>query len=199
MGAESWRELLADKNLQWEKGCSAKSLAGAWENSKGIPREIVEVLAENESFFNIELVFAFPQYEVPLKGGSKGSQNDVLTVLRTPNALSIMTVEGKAKEDFDDTISVWKTNTSDYGVKNRLSYILNRIGIEESVNIEQLRYQLFHRLASAVIMAEKLHAQNAIMIVQSFNENDSENHFSDFVDFIEVYGFRNAENTNCID
>jgi hypothetical protein len=103
-----------------------------------------------------------------------------------------MTVEGKAKEDFDETILKWKEKTSDNGVEKRLGFILDKIGIQGR-NIDRLRYQLFHRLASAVIMAEKFHAKNAIMIVQSFNDNNNENHFNDYVTFVELYGISLVE------
>jgi len=65
---------------------------------------------------------------------------------------------------------------------------LNKINFPLEFDKNNLRYQLFHRLASAVIMAKKFHAKYAFMIIQSFTENDNKNHYSDFEDFIKVYG-----------
>jgi len=103
-----------------------------------------------------------------------------------------MTVEGKAKEDFDKTIINWKKSKSEKGIKDRLEFLLEKTGIKDK-EIDSLRYQLFHRLASAIIMSEKYHAKNAIMIIQSFNDNNKENHFDDFAKFIELYGITNVE------
>jgi len=184
--AESWRDFLADKDKHWKAGFSAMSTAYSWEESEGIPTEIVDVLTQHSDFNGLDLLISIPEYKVPLPGGNRPSQNDILAVFTTEKALSVMTVEGKAKENFDDILSIWKARTSESGVEKRLGYILKKIGIKDE-NIDSLRYQLFHRLASAVVMAEKFHAKNAIMIVQSFNHKDKENHFNDFSNFIKLY------------
>lgn len=185
--AESWRDLLADKDKHWKKGFSAMETANSWENAANIPLEIHNVISENSEFNDLELLLVIPEYKVDLPGGTRPSQNDVLAIFTTNKDLTVMTVEGKAKEDFDETILKWKEKTSDNGVEKRLGFIIEKIGIQGK-NIDILRYQLLHRLASAVIVAEKFHAKNAIMIVQSFNDNNNENHFNDYVNFVELYG-----------
>lgn len=190
--AESWRDLLADKDKHWRKGFSAMSTALSWENDENIPPEIQSVISENFDFNDLELLLVLPEYKVDLPGGTRPSQNDVLAVFTTKKSLTVMTVEGKAKEDFDDIIIKWKEKTSDVGIEKRLGFILEKIGIKDK-NIDSLRYQLFHRLASAVIIAEKFHAENAIMIIQSFNDNNNENHFNDYVNFTKLYGISSTE------
>jgi len=189
---ECWRELLADKNKHWKVGYSAMSTAMSWEKSKDIPAEIRNVLAENPDFKDLELLLAIPEYKVDLPGGTKPSQNDILAVFTNKQSLAVMVVEGKASENFDKTIFKWKQSTSASGVEKRLSFILDKIGIKDD-KIDALRYQLFHRLASSVIMAEKFHAKNAIMIIQSFTENDKENHFVDYANFIQRFNISNVE------
>jgi len=186
--AESWKDLLADPIKHWKDEFSAKLTAYSWEKEGNIPKEILKVLTSHPDFIDLELLLAIPEYKVSLPGGTRPSQNDVLAVFFTNKALSVMAVEGKAKEDFDEKIISWKKHTSDIGVAERLGYILDKIGIKAKT-IDNLRYQLFHRLASAVIMAEKFHAKNAILIIQSFNKNDNENHFSDFADFLRLYNY----------
>lgn len=190
--AESWKDLLADKEMHWKKGFSAMATAYSWENAGNIPSEIHNVISENSDFNDLELLLVLPEYKVDLPGGAKPSQNDVLAVFTTNKALTVMTVEGKAKEDFDKTIIKWKEKTSKTGVEKRLGFILEKIGLENK-EIDSLRYQLFHRLASAVIVAEKFHAKNAIMIIQSFNDNNKENHFNDYVNFIKLYEISSIE------
>jgi hypothetical protein len=186
--AESWKDLLADPDKHWKDGFSAKLIAYSWEKNGDIPIEILKVLNSQPDFTELELILAIPEFKVSLPGGTRPSQNDILAVFSTNKALSVMTVEGKAKEDFDETLFNWKQHTSDVGVIERLGFILDKIGIKNK-NIDNLRYQLFHRLASAVIMAEKFHAKNAIMIVQSFISDDNENHFDDFVNFLKLYNY----------
>jgi hypothetical protein len=190
--ADSWKEFLADKTKHWQKGYSAMETALSWEKAKDIPKEIRKTLATNPNFQNLELLLALPEYKVSLPGGNKSSQNDILALFRTENALSVMTVEGKAKEDFDSTIIDWKKNSSQKAEIERLGFLIDKIGIKGK-EIDNLRYQLFHRLASAVIMAEKFHAKNAIMIIQSFNDNNKANHFDDFAKFLELYEISSVE------
>ncbi len=130
-------------------------------------------------------MIAIPEFKVPLPGGSRPSQNDILAIISNSHGLSIITVESKAKENFDNTIEDWNKENSK-GKTERLEYIKEKINFSSN-NASRLRYQLFHRLASAVIMAEKFHANNAIMIIQSFVESDLENHYDDFVQFIKAY------------
>jgi len=181
--AECWSDFLVDKNKQWQKGFSAMETALSWEKADGLPPEIKKILSQEAEFKGAELLLAIPEYKVSLPGGSSPSQNDVFAVLTSKKSLSVMTVEGKAKEDFDKTIDSWKNSVSKTGVEKRLGFLIETIGIKDK-DIDSLRYQLFHRLASSVIMAEKFHAKNAIMIIQSFNDNNKENHFDDFAKFI---------------
>jgi hypothetical protein len=191
--ADSWSKFLADQNKHWKPEHSAVETALSWENSPNqMPKEIKKLFSNVYNFKNIELLLALPEYKVPLPGGSAASQNDVLAILRSDNALSVMTVEGKAKEDFDKKIINWKESTSDKGVQERLGFLIEKIGITSN-EIDHLRYQLFHRLASAIIMAEKFHAKNAIMVVQSFEGDDRLNHFGDFQNFVVQYNVHSIE------
>jgi hypothetical protein len=95
-------------------------------------------------------------------------------------------VEGKAREDFGPTVSQWRRKTSTKGYHLRWDHVLENTGPLESVP-EDIRYQLLHRTASAVIVARRLHAACAVMIVQSFVPSDKENHFGDFAKFVALY------------
>ena len=190
--AESWRDFLADRNKHWRKGYSAMETALSWENAENIPTEINNVISQNPDFKELELLLVLPEYKVDLPGGTRPSQNDILAVFTTTKSLTVMTVEGKAKENFAELIIEWKETKTENVIEKRLGFILEKIGIKDK-NIDSLRYQLFHRLASAVIVAEKFHAKNAIMIIQSFNDNNQENHFDDYVNFIKLYDISSIE------
>jgi hypothetical protein len=185
--AESWKQFLAKPEKHWKDGYSAKSAAKSWEKNADVPKEILKALNKSDSFAKAELILAIPEFKVPLPGSNTAdSQNDILAILSTENNLIVATVEAKCLEPFDDLIEDWIKDSSD-GKKERLSYILNEIGFPQIEN-GKYRYQLFHRLASAVIMAKKFHAKHALMIIQSFENDDNQNHYGDFSDFVEAYG-----------
>lgn len=182
--AESWKIFLASQT-HWKTDYSAKSAAESWERVKGLPKEIKTAFNKHDNFKDSEMLLAIPEFKVPLPGGSRPSQNDLLVVTSNENGLTVITVEAKVDEGFDKTISEWKKNLS-VGKENRLKYLLSTINFQ-SKEVDNLRYQLFHRLASSVIMAKKFHANNALMIIQSFQENDDKNHFKDYQEFISTY------------
>ena len=191
--AESWKPLLGDPEKHWRDGYSAKSVAESWEKESGVPRKISNILEMVPEFSGAELLMAFPEYKVPLPGGSHPSQNDVFAVLSNAHGVLSMMVEAKAREDFDCTIEEWSAYASD-GKKERLAFLLEKISYPD-IAISRMRYQLFHRFASAVIMAEKLHANYALMVVQSFEQDDELNHYADFESFIIPYGVAATKNS----
>ena len=188
-GVESWKELLADPEKHWKAGYSAQNAAYSWENANGVPDEIIRVLKQSgsEAFQSASLALAIPEYAVDLAGGSHPSQNDVFAILSGPNGLITMMVEAKGTEDFDITVGEWKTRTSDAGATERMADISSHIGLEDDIP-GSIRYQLLHRTASSVIEAKRFHASFAVMVVQSFEPDDSRNHFGDFLDFVALYG-----------
>ena len=193
INSESWKSLLAEPEKQWKEGFSAKSAADSWESSKGFPKEIILAMNKINELKDAELFIAIPEFKVCLDNKKAPSQNDILGLCSNESGLTVFTVESKVHEDFDELVKDW--NKNDYESKNnRLSFLLERIAYP-NIDVSNLRYQLFHRLASAVIMAEKFHAKNALMIVQSFEANDELNHYSDFKDFIENYGVFSEKET----
>ncbi len=189
-GVDSWKNLLADPEKHWREDFSAHSIAVSWENTAGIPEEIKRLFNSQHvtGFSNVELALAIPEYKVSLPGGTRPSQNDVFALLTSDEALSTMAVEGKAREDFDVTVDEWKQRTSEKGINERFSFLLQTIGLTNQKVNGTIRYQLLHRLASSIIEAKRFHAKNAIMVVQSFAEDDSENHYPDFEALIKCFG-----------
>lgn len=185
--SESWKKLLAEPNKHWKSGYSAMAMADIWEKTgDSLPSEIRTALDNEPDLKNSEFLFALPEFQVPLPGGTRPSQNDLLLFARNDQGLSVVAVEGKGKEDFDKLVSEWFMEAS-AGKKERLNYLMETIQISDMKEIMNIRYQLLHRLASAIIMAKKFHAKNAIMLIQSFIENDEVNHYKDFVRFVKAY------------
>lgn len=190
-GVETWKRFLADPEKHWQPGFSAMSTALSWENADGLPPEIEAVFSNSDEIGlrDAQLALAIPEYKVRLKGGIRPSQNDVFALLTSSAGLISMVVEGKGREDFDVTLEGWKQKTSNHGFQARMAHILANIGLSGPMP-GNIRYQLLHRTASAVIEANRFHAKYAVMVVQSFEEDDSKNHFSDFAAFLDLYGKR---------
>jgi len=165
------------------------SIAYSWEAAEGVPAEIYKLFTESSDprFGKLSLLMAIPEYKVPLEGGLRPSQNDVFALLACKENLIAITVEGKGREDFDETLEKWKERTSSRGYEMRLSQIVQNIGLDKNIP-GSIRYQLLHRTASAVLEAKQFHAKYAAMIVQSFEKSDDLNHFSDYASFVSLYG-----------
>ena len=89
MGASDWRRLLADPETQWERTASAMELAVSWEcaqsKDRGLPGEVAASLDRQAALSGAQLLLAFPEHKVTLKGRGKPSQSDVWALLLTDN------------------------------------------------------------------------------------------------------------------
>jgi len=184
-GTQSWQEFLADPEKQWKTGYSAKALAYCWEEASGFPREIQELFnhSDSDDFVDIVPALVFPEHKVPLPGGSTQSQNDAFVLARTPDELVSITIEGKVSEPFGETLGKWNTQTK--GKIERLAYLKKMLGLKDDIN-PNIRYQLLHRTASAIIEAKRFHATKAVMIVHSFSQESE--WLEDYQAFVQLYG-----------
>lgn len=180
--AEQWAQFLAQPVKHWRQGYSARTLAYSWQEANGFPTEVHTTLSA--SFPDIELLLALPEYQVPLPGGSRPSQNDIWVLARTAGKLVSIAVEGKVSEPFGPTIQEWREESSP-GKSERLAYLCGQLGLQPSVP-DTLRYQLLHRAASAVIEAQRFGAAHAVMLVHSFSQ--SSEWFQDYASFVSLLG-----------
>ena len=185
-GPAAWRALLAQPDKHWKSGYSAKTLAHCWEADDQLPDELASLIKTNPRFKaeDPELLLAIPEWKVPLPGGRRDSQNDALALIGVGDELIVATVEGKVSESFGETIESWFANPSD-GKKVRLRYLCEKLGMDFPP-AEHLRYQLFHRAASAVIECERFRARTPAMIVHSFSPVNAG--FEDYVAFVSALG-----------
>lgn len=179
-GPEDWKQLLADPEKHWKTGNSARALAHCWEESGGIPDEVRTVLANASELAEIEVLFCIPEHQVPIPGGSRPSQNDIWVLGRTPQGLVSIAVEGKVSESFGPTIAEWFKDPS-AGKEQRLRFLCEVLEIDFPP-AKALRYQLFHRTASAIVEAKKYGAPDAAMLVHTFSQRDD--WFDDYAAFL---------------
>lgn len=190
-GPDCWRKLLADPSSQWETGYSAKALAHCWEAeglTHGLPKEIADILTIGND--KPELLLGLPEHQVPLPGSSRApSQSDLFALIRIGPRTLAATVEGKVDEPFGELLGDWLAKSSP-GKRTKLAHICKILGLEERALPFDLRYQLLHRVASAVIEAERFKTDAAVMLVHSFSAANL--WFDDFAKFAALFGC-NAE------
>lgn len=181
-GPDEWRELLADRDKHWKPKYSAHALAHCWEKANGLPVEISHLFAPQFSI--VELLLAIPEYKVALPGGGRESQNDLFCLLKADGQLMALMVEGKVDEPFDRSVGDWLVDASP-GKRERMSFLCQTLGLSEPVPPD-IRYQLLHRTASALITAKRFGAGKAAMIVHSFSP--SRKWLADYQAFVRLWG-----------
>jgi len=185
---EDWKSLLAKPDRHWRTGYSAQSLAYCWQEVNDFPKSIRKVFRNSkiDLFQNIELLLAFPEYKHPLPGGKRASQSDIFILAKENNQLVSITVEGKVSEPFGPTVAEWKSDKG-RGKRQRLKFLCDELHLDED-EIDDIRYQLLHRTASAIIEAKRFKAENALMLVHSFSEENEG--FEDYCRFLDLFGVK---------
>jgi hypothetical protein len=178
-GPASWQELLADPQKHWVTGYSARTLAHCWEDAKGLPPEIDALFGGKAT-----LLLAIPEHKVDLPGGSRPSQTDLFALVRSQDQTIACAIEGKVAEAFGPTTQQWQAEPS-AGKAERLAYLCKLLGLVQPLP-PNLRYQLVHRAASAVIEADRFKTDEAAMIVHSFSKTGE--WFDDFALFAKLFG-----------
>ncbi len=163
-GADDWRRFLAQPDLHWRTGFSARTLAHSWEEAAGLPPEVEAILRERHGA--VELLLAIPEHKTPLPGGRRESQSDLFALVRYEAGLLVCTIEGKVDEPFGETVGAWCRDMT-AGKEQRLAYLLKLLGLSKCP--PGIHYQLLHRTAAALIEAERFQAASAAMIVHSFS------------------------------
>lgn len=100
-------------------------------------------------------------------------------------------VEGKVSESFGPSLGAWMVDFTP-GKKTRLAFLRSKLGLDQELPTS-LRYQLLHRLASAVIEAERFGARYAVMMIHSFSPADA--WFDDYVSFLSLFNVRGETGT----
>lgn len=181
---KDWKQLLADPEKHWKKGCSARALAYCWQEAHGLPKDVEAVLLQVPEFDGLETLIVIPEHQVFLPGRKQPTQNDCWVLASTSKELISIAVEGKASETLGPTIGEWMKYASE-GKKERLSYLCSLIGLDVSL-LGNIRYHLLHRTASAIIEAQRFHAKYAVMLVHSFSQTAEG--FDDYNQFVELFG-----------
>jgi hypothetical protein len=187
---DQWKALLAEPERQWRTGYSAKTIAHSWLAADGIPPEVSALLGASgiQALKHIEPLLVIPEHQVLLPPASgHPSQNDVFVLARADDgALVSIAVEGKVSEAFGPTLAEWSEELT-RGKRTRLAFLRELLALDTELP-PTIRYQLFQRLASAVIEAQRFGSRYAVMVVHSFSPSDEG--LSDFDAFLSLFGSR---------
>ncbi len=177
------------KPTHWKQGRSAKAIADSWFGANEIPPCVRAVLDQSPEFRGAQLVDAWLERCTDL-GDRRGtaSQTDLLAILGVGDELAVMGVEGKVTESFGPLVSEW-IGDSGAGKQDRLRRLCDLLGLDCSA-AGDLRYQLFHRTAAAIIEAKRYRSTKAVMMVHSFCENATG--LTDFMTFFDRMGVKGA-------
>lgn len=171
----------------WRDGYSAKACSESWFAANDLPGPIRAVLDQAQEWRGAVMLDAYLERAVDLEDGVRGaSMTDAMAICRMAGSgLGVVAAEAKVREDFGPTVGQWLGDGPPHKRK-RLDALCALLGLE-GAEMAPLRYQLFHRTASAVLEARRYDARHAAMVVQSFCPDAS--HFDDFARFAEVAGF----------
>ncbi len=162
-GPEGWQNHLGDPDRHWRAGFSAMSTARCWEHWQEVPPEIAALLGRQ-----VTLQLALVEHKVPLPGSTLGdTQCDVFALVRADGRDVALAVEAKVDEPFGPTVGDWLDGAGQ-GKLRRLAALCDLLDTADPPDGD-LRYQLFHRTAAAVIEARRFHRPVAAMVVQSFS------------------------------
>jgi len=81
----------------------------------------------------------------------------------------VIAVEGKAREPFGPLVSEWNDG---HGKQERLDDLCRQLGLD-TTGVGGLSYQLLHRTVSALLEARRYGAREALMLVHSFDAEDT--------------------------
>ena len=189
---EDWQSLLADPEKHWRKGYSARALAYCWQEADGFPDCVKRAFRESDIdlFHEIEILLAIPEHKISLPGGSRSSQNDLFVLAKSHDQLISIAVEGKVSEPFGDTVTKWLKHQTPGKIK-RFEFLCRELGIVKA-NVSNIRYQLLHRTASAILEAKRFNASNALMLVHSFSQTNE--WFENYALFAALFGIDAKKN-----
>jgi hypothetical protein len=185
---KEWRKLLADPDKQWKPGYSAYEIAHSWLAVNGFPSEVKSLFSTSPcpALQKTVMLLGIPEHKVyipPHPGHA--SQNDLFVLAKAGDGeLISITIEGKVAESFGPTLAGWKKQFTP-GKTVRWEFLKEVLGLPKEPP-SNVRYQLFHRMASAVVEARQFNAKYAVMIIQSFSPEQVG--LVDFLDFVKLFG-----------
>lgn len=175
---DQWEERAGPKREdQWAAGRSAMELARSWLD--GLPAEVSYVLEAHPCFGKVDEWRAEPEVALRFDNFPGEPRNSDLVVdARDAHGNCIVSVEGRADEEFGDLVSGAFSSAMEASLKNPNSNGLERI--RNLVNdflypkergepsLKKIRYQLLTACAGMLAEAKRRNVDRALMLVHEF-------------------------------
>lgn len=204
---DDWIEAVGRKN--WVPSYSAYECAMRWRGVTSVLPEPLNYVMRNsgiEVLQGLRPESIVAEHAVFLDTLTTPSRTDIMAFCsNSTHDRVVVAVEAKSREPFSDRVFRW-IRTADrtvsaqqqklFDVSNaivvrkerRLAFLNQVLGTNIDINSE-LRYQLVHRTASAVLEARNLRAKAAIVVIQAFQPSvENLFDFSDYLDALNVSG-----------
>jgi hypothetical protein len=182
---EQVKAYLAEE-YHWKEKYSAYELATSWINAGGIPPTVAQVLATCPDYCDAKLVEGLFERKVNLRTKGRDSQTDLLAFCIVPRGHAVIAVEGKVEEPFGPLVEEWRDLSE--GKETRFKGLCTTLGLDPNA-CTKLRYQLFHRAASAIYEAQRYGVDRALLLVHSFSARQTS--LPDFLAFADALGLKN--------
>ncbi len=179
---EDVRPFLAEPDKHWRTGYSAAELAHSWIGAGGIPSVVRTTLETASDLADADLEQGLFEQQTHLRSRGRPSQTDLLAILKTRDGRAVLAVEGKRDEPFGPVVRDWNDGP---GKARRLTDLCELLELRER-DAEDLRYQLLHRTAAALLEAERRDIDKALVLVHSFSPEKTS--FDAFAAFTERLG-----------
>ena len=177
---------LGKREKHWKVERSAYQTAYSWFDAKGIPATIRAILGTDSVLAEAQFEKAYFERQTNLDDTGRGpSQTDVLVFVKVGTGPAILGIEGKVDEPFGELVSDW--NDYSPGKLRRLAGLIDKLNLKYSKSIGSLRYQLLHRTVATLLEAKSAKANEAAVIVQSFDVKGTAG-FGDFQMFANALG-----------
>ena len=155
------------KPTHWKQGRSAKALADSWHAANGLPERVLAVLSQAPEYAGVQLVDGWLERSTDLGDGrGSHSQTDLLALVDIGAELAVLAVEAKVTEPFGPLVCEWLKNDQ-HGKRQRLVGLCKLLELDIS-GVSELRYQLLHRTAAALLEAKRFKLSAAALVIHSF-------------------------------
>jgi hypothetical protein len=178
---EEWARLAGPKSPdQWVDDRSAKEVARAWLEGKGLlPPEVNLLLSGHPAFGPVFSWHAEPETKLPFDRYAGETRNtDLLVHAQDARGEYLIAVEAKADEPFSVTVGEALEDALERYLQNMNSNGMNRIqalaqalvGARAPADppVKDLRYQLFTGCAGALCEADRRGYKRALFLVHEF-------------------------------
>ena len=211
---EDWIEVVTKRH--YREGHSAYEVAQKWRFVRSrLPEPILSLFQESQcsELHNLEIRQLYAEFPVWLDTHSTPSKNDLMIFCEgIENHKITIALEAKCDESFANPVSVWLRDTDKPTHRRqrelfrsraepvprklrRLAFLNEILSIKIGID-SPVRYQLLHRLASAILIARQTFAKATVMMVQAFS--DSPRNFEDFRYFCSLLGLERVKKDTVI-